>query len=889
MEDTAGRIEHCFRTYDVLLTAVSRGDTEVAGDAMTKIFVLTEGASAEPLLAVRGYTLRIVSTLLLAQGRLDEALASLAGACAIRNALEDGEARESVAVDIAAVPLIMLRENKGKGPQRLDAAALESFYLNVLDHLLNGEAGVVPLKLCPIDRERLLVEVASDRMPLRGTDKTAVASFSFGVGMTLTDRHESGAALAWYLQSIRLLESMPDADPLQLDLAGHVYQSAAFERQRGLDVLGMRATVTRYERYLRSAGVEEGSLSREVDLLRSSMEMNHAINTDDSAGVMVHAKNLLRLMPQETLRQKPQLRALYEALARGEKPQASGGASFRAFSGHPGAEILQGALAMERALSGAEPHVEQLTVGWLNGLASADRMRQWRSAVLLMQKVCTTPEIDPSVDALGILFGKIGLRQLQFMRLEAVAQGYGRVSPFNDEMAERSMRDLIGLLSRQGRLGEALRVQLLMEGDHAKVPTPKLQDLQRAVDNSCPLTEAEQVVAADLDALGQRLGPNSQPEEFWPHLTGMSTQLLGAQPRTSHVDVPPELAKAIDSVGVVSVHVGASEVIVSLSGPWGVHSVRARTTTAELNDTAHLALRGLRHLSGEDVRPACRALHEMLIAPFDEMLTRERPHTLVVQAAGALRRIPFGVLFDGEHFLIEKHAIVLHPGVVLVNIERGIRYPVRGASLAISQAPGQPPLPAATLESDALCELACIHRVGHFDQWRDEQVTAATFRSACERNPAIFHLSCHFDADAVLAGNSAFLLGDGSQYSLSELAQLDLAGVDLMLLMGCETQVIGDIEREDGISALDTLLLRMGVGSLVSTAWPVRDDIAHEFVRAFCTALFAHSMDQAQALRHAVLAIGRDIPTGQMKHPAHWGPYTLSGGWGGIKRGSIAS
>jgi hypothetical protein len=54
------------------------------------------------------------------------------------------------------------------------------------------------------------------------------------------------------------------------------------------------------------------------------------------------------------------------------------------------------------------------------------------------------------------------------------------------------------------------------------------------------------------------------------------------------------------------------------------------------------------------------------------------------------------------------------------------------------------------------------------------------------------------------------VFADNSRYSLSQLAQIKFFGVDLALLMGCETRAIGAIDGGDGVTALDTLLLRRG-------------------------------------------------------------------------------
>jgi CHAT domain-containing protein len=64
-----------------------------------------------------------------------------------------------------------------------------------------------------------------------------------------------------------------------------------------------------------------------------------------------------------------------------------------------------------------------------------------------------------------------------------------------------------------------------------------------------------------------------------------------------------------------------------------------------------------------------RRLYDRLLKPLEASFEREKIDTLVVVPDGALRLIPFGALYDGKQFAVQKYAIAVAPGLSMTNTQ----------------------------------------------------------------------------------------------------------------------------------------------------------------------------------------------------------------------------
>lgn len=866
-------LELSIGAYRSALETLSDGDFVSVAAAFRRLFLITEKTTLPPVLLVRADGFRVLVTFWLSQGNLENALQALNQALAIMYRVGPTSDSEELGLNIADIPLVISGVSQTyTAPQsKLDYG---KFFVGALDCMLAGAARPV----C-FDPEQVISAVRT--MPLNTHEvlRCIVSSFAFGVGMSATDRHESGSALSWYLCGARLLESLERHKLFGFKLSQYLYPCMAFERQRNGDLEAMRSSINRFDKCLRRFNVEDQLREKIILSACASSEMGAALAAGNTVAAREHTDEYLRLNGKFLREQRPQH---YQALLEGAEGRStlSSVPISDASLLNPGCDLHEFFQAMQSSAESGDPS-EFIGLS-LESIFGDNKVLIWRSAGMLMKIFDGLSDQYSGFNPLAAMFGKLSARSLQFMRFDSVARRYSGVNPFRDDMAERVMRDLIALLVRNGRLGEALRVDLLLGLEQQRVPAPHLRDIERAVDDSVPLSAGENKALSELQVMIDQAHQTRNSI-----LTMRDLERIGQNLCSAHaaVEVGQELSEVggpVDGAAVLSVHEVGDNIFISFADACGRQKTISPISASRLNEIAYDALQKLRSHSHDGVLTPCRALYDLIVRPFEAMLQRDNSKILIIQASGALRRIPFGVLFDGEHFLIERHAIVLHPGVRSINIGRGICRPIHGVSLAVTTATDMPALPAALFDSQVLCELARVNRAGYFQQFIDKDVTSSLLDGIASRRPSVLHLSCHFETDPTDAGKSAFVLGDGSRYSLERMAQVDLSSVDLALLLGCETRAIGDVKGGSGITALDSLLLQMGVGSVVGTAWRVRDNTAHQLLKCFLEGLFVNSLDQAHALQAAILQVGRHPDTGRMGHPSDWGAYTLSGGWRGL-------
>jgi CHAT domain-containing protein len=140
-----------------------------------------------------------------------------------------------------------------------------------------------------------------------------------------------------------------------------------------------------------------------------------------------------------------------------------------------------------------------------------------------------------------------------------------------------------------------------------------------------------------------------------------------------------------------------------------------------------------------------------------------------------------------------------------------------------------------------------------------------------------------------------------------EARQLDLGGVQLMVLSACETS-LGSNTRGEGLLGLQRAFHISGVRSMISSLWKVDDAATAELMELLHTNLWRRKLSPLEALRQAQLAIldhpervarrrwkppDRSLGAGQgelplagrsrrRRPPAWWAGFVLSGGFEGL-------
>ncbi|MFZ4874066.1 CHAT domain-containing tetratricopeptide repeat protein [Janthinobacterium sp. Mn2066] len=266
---------------------------------------------------------------------------------------------------------------------------------------------------------------------------------------------------------------------------------------------------------------------------------------------------------------------------------------------------------------------------------------------------------------------------------------------------------------------------------------------------------------------------------------------------------------------------------------------------------------------GMDARADAQALYALLIAPVSTQLKGAR--SLSLSLDGVLRYLPFAMLHDGRHWLVERLPIALDAR----GAEGKTADPARAPSMALlGQTSASGELPALPFVQSELRAVANIEQAAHVPSqvYLDADFTAAALQQALPANRSV-HIASHFVLRSGMGKDSYLLLGDGQKLSLAELAQerYRFAGLDLLTLSACETAVpagTDDTGRE--LEGLAWLARQRGARNVLASLWRVSDQSTATLMSDFYNAL-AHGKSKPQALRQAQLQQIRAGRTGSSK------------------------
>jgi CHAT domain-containing protein len=244
-------------------------------------------------------------------------------------------------------------------------------------------------------------------------------------------------------------------------------------------------------------------------------------------------------------------------------------------------------------------------------------------------------------------------------------------------------------------------------------------------------------------------------------------------------------------------------------------------------------------------------LYDLLLGPVVDRLTAEPDAVLRIVPHRLLHQVPFGALFDGEQYLIERCAVAVvpSPGAAVTPA------PDLGSALVLGYADEAAPavLREAGLVADLLPGAARL--VGD----------AATSEAFATMVPGrgLVHLACHgqFRRSNPLFSRLRFA---DRWVTGAEILPLDLSGA-LVVLSACESGQLGESAEPVG---LGWAFLAAGASGVVVSQWVVQDEATQELMGGFYRGLVA-GLHPAYALRSAQLATAARQP-----HPFFWAPFS---------------
>lgn len=294
------------------------------------------------------------------------------------------------------------------------------------------------------------------------------------------------------------------------------------------------------------------------------------------------------------------------------------------------------------------------------------------------------------------------------------------------------------------------------------------------------------------------------------------------------------------------------------------------------------------------VTESARKLYDMIYAPVDAELRRQRVATVMLSLDRRLRYVPFAALHDGKGWLVERYSFSAfrRPDDYL-RTPRGPPYTIAGFAATGSKDPGMAPLPGAGEE------VAAIVRTGDTDagvidgvERIDGAFTRAAFVETLSRDFRIVHIASHFVLDPTSADGSYLLLGDGSRLPLLEFrrdGRFTFAFADLVTLSACQTALGGKFGDGSEIDSMAAIAQDAGAPAVVASLWSVPDSSTAELMVRFYALRAEGDMSLSDAMRQAQLALlhenrtdtGDEAADGLSgnSHPYFWAAFTVMGNW----------
>jgi CHAT domain-containing protein len=319
---------------------------------------------------------------------------------------------------------------------------------------------------------------------------------------------------------------------------------------------------------------------------------------------------------------------------------------------------------------------------------------------------------------------------------------------------------------------------------------------------------------------------------------------------------------------------------------------------------------------GEDPLVAGKSLHDLIFAPIRAVLEEAKIETIALSPDLGLSYVPFGALYDGTQYLIERfNFVVLTDPTYVRLVDSGRDWQI--ASFGVSEgAVGMNPLPAVSAELEGIAQVAGIRAL---KPKLNSEFTREELIKAIGRYEVI-HLASHFVASTD-ERTSFLLLGGNGKLSAEEIRKLRFSKTELLTLSACDTAIPVKATDNSRIDALARSTQAIGgARTVVATLWEISDISTAVFMRRFYELLLADpSLNKSDALVHVqreFLAGGVHLPEtseapalttafrsaangltrGRMgternaeavrsefillwRHPRYWAPFLMFGNW----------
>jgi CHAT domain-containing protein len=305
-----------------------------------------------------------------------------------------------------------------------------------------------------------------------------------------------------------------------------------------------------------------------------------------------------------------------------------------------------------------------------------------------------------------------------------------------------------------------------------------------------------------------------------------------------------------------------------------VQAIRLQITTREIENLlqrlrvnlgfiARSALPQVENLI-QNAQGILQQLYRGLFAPLVP-LVGEVPN-LVIIPHGPLHYLPFQALYDGEHYLVEKHQVCYLPSASLFN-DRPLNTKDAKETLILGHSfNGR--LSNAVEEANQVAQLWNVKA-------NCEEEASPQFLLSQAENARLIHLACHgeFRSDNPLFSGLAL---EGGWLTTLDVFNVRLQA-SLVTLSACETggSVVGG---GDELFGLMRAFLSAGASSLLLTHWAVSDQTTALLMKNFYQALKS-GISKGAALRSIQVQFlsSEEENLKKFRHPYFWAPFFLVG------------
>ena len=283
--------------------------------------------------------------------------------------------------------------------------------------------------------------------------------------------------------------------------------------------------------------------------------------------------------------------------------------------------------------------------------------------------------------------------------------------------------------------------------------------------------------------------------------------------------------------------------------------------------------------SKSNLLPASQALYQLLVAPVAKDLEQAGAKTVMLSLDGALRYLPFGVLHDGQRYLVQRWNLPMYTSVTKNRLRDAVTPQWQVAGLGVTRAIGEfAALPAVKTEMNSIVK-AAGGGVLPGEVHLDEAFTAVRLKDVSQRSFQLLHVASHFRFSPGTEVNSFLLLGDGQQLTLGDIRTQNYRfdNVDLLTLSACDTGLGGGRDSQGReIEGFGVIAQQQGAKAVLATLWPVADQSTATLMAEMYHRRQEQKLTKTEALRVAQLSL---LSQSRYAHPFYWAPFILMGNW----------